>query len=106
MEMNIENKIDAILENTDKIIQTAKPLAEPLIRWKPASNEWSIMEVLCHVAEATPFWLNEIECWVKHPGAEWGRGLQHEGRLAAVQQADQQEIEEVLRQIESSKNKV
>ena len=41
------------------------------------------MEVLVHVDEAIPYWLDEINKLLKQPGAEWGRGLQDEKRLAA-----------------------
>ncbi|MBO8163495.1 MAG: DinB family protein [Brevibacillus sp.] len=104
--MNVSEAIKSIQETIDQIVSVSKELSEELIRWKPAEDKWSIMEVLCHVEEATPYWLNEIQQVVKNPGIEWGRGLQHEGRLAAVAQADQRSVQDVLQGIEHSKAKV
>jgi hypothetical protein len=104
--MTIQAAINTINETIDQIVQVSKGLTEELIRWKPADDAWSVMEVLCHVEEATPYWLNEIQQVVKSPGIEWGRGLQHEGRLAAVASADQKSVQEVLDGIIKAKEKV
>lgn len=104
--MKIAEAVQSIQESIDQIVQISQGLSEDVIRWKPAEDKWAIIEVLCHVEEATPYWLNELQLLVKSPGAEWGRGLQHEGRLAAVAQADQRATKDVLQGIESSKEKV
>ncbi|WP_248930520.1 DinB family protein [Paenibacillus hamazuiensis] len=95
--------IASINETTDRILEAVKGLSEDLLYWKPADDVWSIMEVLCHVEEAVPYWLNEIEKMVESPGIEWGRGLQDEARLAAVSGAHQRSLQAVLEHIERSK---
>ncbi|MEW9672068.1 DinB family protein [Ammoniphilus sp. 3BR4] len=103
---NIQEAIQSIHQTTDQIIEAVQPLEANLIEWKPADEVWSIMEVLCHVEEATPYWLNEIKQVAKTPGVEWGRGLQHEGRLAAVASAPHRSLDAVLEGIRNSKEMV
>jgi len=52
----------------------------------PVENEWSIMQNLAHVAEIMPYWANEIEKLVARPGQNFGRTMQHEGRLQAIRE--------------------
>ncbi|UOF89281.1 DinB family protein [Fodinisporobacter ferrooxydans] len=104
--MNCQEEIKQIQERIDQIIRVTKELPEDLIRWKPDADVWSIMQILCHINEATPYWLHEIQQVVNMPGTEWGRGLQHEGRLAAVAQTDQRSIHDVIQELENSKKQV
>ena len=70
--MNIKQKINTIVDHADQIIQVSSELSEQLIDWKPAPNEWSVKEVLCHVVEATSYWLNEIDVLVVYASnPEW-----------------------------------
>ena len=50
----------------------------------PAENEWSIMQNLAHIVEFMPYWASEIEKLVAAPGQNFGRTMQHEGRMRAV----------------------
>jgi uncharacterized damage-inducible protein DinB len=52
----------------------------------PTENEWSIMESLAHIAEFLPYWAGEVEKLVANPGQNFGRTMQHEGRLAALRE--------------------
>lgn len=104
--MKIEEAVYQIHRTIDEIVSVSKGLSDEVVRWKPSEDKWSILQVLCHVEEATPYWLHEIQQVVKAPGIEWGRGLQHEGRLAAVNQAQQRSIPDVLQGIEQSKERV
>ncbi|MED1951808.1 DinB family protein [Brevibacillus centrosporus] len=104
--MNMEEAIRSINESIDQIVGIAEGLPEELIRWKPQSDTWSIAEILCHVEEATPYWLQEIQALVASPGTEWGRGLQHAGRLEAVASAGKRSTAEVRQAIQHSKKNV
>lgn len=104
--MSVQEAIQSINSTVDEILEVSKNVEESALQWKPTQEAWSIMEVLCHVEEATPYWLNEIQQVVAAPGSEWGRGLQHEGRLAAVAQASDRSLKEVLQGIEASKESV
>src|SRR5947199_5586504 len=49
-----------------------------------AENEWTIMQNLSHIVEFMPYWAGEIEKLVAAPGQNFGRTMQHEGRMRAV----------------------
>ncbi len=102
----IQEAIRSIHLTTDQMIELVEQLQGDLIYWKPSEEAWSIMEVLCHVEEATPYWLNEITQVVNTPELEWGRGLQHEGRLVAIAAASHRAVDDVLSGIRSTKEKV
>lgn len=50
----------------------------------PDANEWSIMQSLAHIQEFLPYWAGEVEQLVAHPGQNFGRTMQHAGRLEAL----------------------
>ncbi|HLZ60930.1 MAG TPA: DinB family protein [Ktedonosporobacter sp.] len=52
----------------------------------PGSGEWTIMENIAHIVEFLPYWADEIAKLVAHPGQNFGRTQQHEGRLRAIQE--------------------
>ena len=79
-----QNAITSVSESIDRIIATVKGLSEETIRWNPTEEEWSIMQILCHIVEAVPYWLSEIEQLLQSPGTEWGRNHLQERRLNAV----------------------
>jgi uncharacterized damage-inducible protein DinB len=90
-------------QSIDEIIEKAKTLSEEVIRWKPSAEEWSIMEILCHVEEIIGYWTRELVRVIQAGGTEWGRGLQDEARLAAVRQADQRAVSDVIQGIEQAR---
>ncbi|MFE4140534.1 DinB family protein [Peribacillus sp. YIM B13472] len=102
----IGTSIQSVQQSIDHILETAANLPEETIRFKPADDEWSIMQILSHLAEAIPYWLSEVETVIAMPGAEWGRGLQDPARLAAVTDTDKMTVEDVMKQVEELKYKV
>src|SRR5690606_25595214 len=98
--MNMQVAIESTQRSLEQIITTSKGLSPELIKWKPAEDKWSVMEVLVHVDEALPYWLDEITRLLGKPGTEWGRGLQDEKRLAALASAGQRSLHEVLASLE------
>ncbi|NNV06400.1 DinB family protein [Geobacillus sp. C56-T2] len=92
----IEQYRQEIKESVEKIIQKVSTLTEEEIRWKPSADEWSIMEILCHVEEVIGYWIRELVRVIQAGGGEWGRGLNDEARLAAVRQADVRHVDEVI----------
>lgn len=94
-------KVQSVQSNIDEMIQIVRGLDEETIRWNPTEEEWSIMQIIVHVAEAIPFWLKEIEGIKKDPTATWGRGLSHEGRLYAVSEENIQNttVDEALQDL-------
>jgi uncharacterized damage-inducible protein DinB len=106
--LTINNSIQSIHQSIDQMIQTAKGLPDDVLRWKPTEKEWSVMQILTHVVEAIPYWLDEIEQLIGTPGKDWGRGLQHEDRLAAVSQSkvNSTSLSAVLKELEKIKSQV
>jgi uncharacterized damage-inducible protein DinB len=90
----------------DKIIQQVKELETETIQRKHSEEEWSIKQILCHIVEAVPYWLNEIETLIASPGIEWGRGLQDSARLQAVQNTENESLSIVLTELVKLKGQV
>ncbi|MGG1559236.1 DinB family protein [Geobacillus thermoleovorans] len=91
-----------IKETVERIIQKVSSLTEEVIRWKPSADEWSIMEILCHVEEVIGYWTRELVRVIQAGGGEWGRGLNDEARLAAVRQADSRTVSDVIHGIKKA----
>ena len=62
---------------------------------QPAENEWTIMESLAHIVEFMPYWANEIEKLVAAPGQNFGRTMQHAGRLQAIKELGSDDLERI-----------
>jgi uncharacterized damage-inducible protein DinB len=95
----IQLSIDSIKDSIDKMIETVSGLTEETIRWKPSEDEWSIMQIICHVLEAVPYWLGEIAKIKEQPGELWGRNHLQEARLAAVADTDRWTVDDVLKEL-------
>ncbi|RLL46892.1 DinB family protein [Oceanobacillus piezotolerans] len=94
---------ESINGSLDKIVTTVQDLSEETIRWKPAEDEWSILQILNHVNEATLYWLSELETILEQPGSEWGRGLQNPDRLEAVESPDELDVNAVIAKVKELK---
>lgn len=102
----IQQSIESVQQSIDKMICTVLELSEETIRWNPSEDEWSIMQILCHVVEAVPYWLSEIAQIKAQPGELWGRNHLQEARLAAVTDTDKRSVEDVLKELQSVKSQV
>lgn len=102
----IQSYIESIQTSIDEILNTINGLSEDVIRWNPKEEEWSILQILSHVAEATPYWLSEMERVLDKPGSEWGRGLSDPDRLKAVEDPDSLKAEDVIANVKDLKNQV
>ncbi|MFI8492827.1 DinB family protein [Peribacillus butanolivorans] len=103
---SISTSIQSFQQSIDHILETTANLSEKTIRCNPTEEEWSIMQILSHIAEAIPYWLGELETVVATPGSKWGRGLQDPARLAAVTDTEKLSVDEVLKQVDELKYKV
>jgi uncharacterized damage-inducible protein DinB len=104
----VNDSIHSIQKSLDQVIQKVKGLSDGVLRWNPSEEEWSSMQILCHITEAVPYWLDEIELLIDSPGKEWGRGLQQEERLTAVSKdrVDNTSLASVLHELEAVKTRV
>ena len=103
-----QNAITSVSESINRIIETVNGLSEETIRWNPSEEEWSIMQIMAHIVEAVPYWLDEINELVQSPGKEWGRNHLQQRRLDAVSQAavDATSVTEMLQKLENIKQQV
>ncbi len=68
------------------------------LRTAPSANEWSAIEVLGHIIEMIPYWLDHCQRLIA--AAEpprFGRALDAPERLAGVEQATTRDPDELLR---------
>ncbi|HZS75082.1 MAG TPA: DinB family protein [Ktedonobacteraceae bacterium] len=61
----------------------------------PGNDEWTIMENLAHIVEFLSYWANEVAALVAEPGKNFGRTMQHEGRLAAIRDHAHDTLEQI-----------
>lgn len=103
-----QDAVVSVMESIDRIIETVKGLPEETVRWNPTEDEWSIMQIMAHIAEALPYWVREIGQLVQSPGQEWGRNHLHEPRLQAVspETVDAISVDEMLQKLEEVKSQV
>ncbi|WP_138415966.1 DinB family protein [Aquibacillus sediminis] len=102
----VESYIESIHKSLDEMIADVQGLSEDVIRWNPSEEEWSILQILSHVNEATVYWLDELETILDTPGSEWGRGLQDPDRLRAVEAPENLNIDEVIKEVKGLKEQV
>ena len=90
----------SVQESCAAIVQLIEePLAklDPLQLYvTPAKDEWSIMQNLAHILEFMPYWGSEIAKLVAHPGQNFGRTMQHEGRLRFIEEHQRDTIPQIL----------
>lgn len=70
-------------------------LAAAKLYVSPVEGEWTIMQNLAHMVEFMPYWGHEIEKLVANPGQNFGRTMQHEGRLRAVEEYGKDNLEHI-----------
>ena len=91
-----KDSIQAFNNSIDDILKSVEGLDEKTIRWNPTEEEWSILQIITHLNEAVPYWLDEVDRVIAAPGSKWGRGLTDADRVAAVAAPDQLNVEEEI----------
>lgn len=86
----------------DAMLAEVKKLPTDVITWKPAADVWSVMEILCHVAEFLPYWTSQTLQIVRQPDEQWGRNHTDTARLDAVQQAGSRSVADVVNAIRAA----
>ena len=85
----------------DALLAQVAGLPPALVTWKPAADVWSVMEILCHVAEFVPYWTSQVLQVARRPDDLWGRDHTDTARLDAVQQAGARSLPEVVNAIKT-----
>lgn len=104
--VTLNQSIQAINNSIDAILKASENLSEETVRWNPTKEEWSILQIVSHLNEAIPYWLNEIDRVLAEPGAQWGRGLQDPSRLAAVANPDELKVAEQFSMLRGLKQEI
>lgn len=81
-----ENTIK-IQEDIEQMITVLNLADSDCLYKKPSIEEWSVLQIACHVVEAVEFWVADLEALLIVPGAKWGRNHEHVRRLAAVEES-------------------
>lgn len=83
----------------DTLLTEVTALPAELISWKPAADVWSVMEILCHVAEFVPYWTSQTTQVASRPDEEWGRTHTDTARIDAVARAGSRTLDDVTSEI-------
>lgn len=70
--------------NIQEMVTVIQDLEEETIRWNPAPEEWSMMQIVAHVSEAIPYWIDLTQRIIKDPNTKIDRGVFSESRLYAI----------------------
>jgi uncharacterized damage-inducible protein DinB len=70
-----------------------------VLTWRASQEDWSILQILSHIREALPYWLNQLQLAQGSEDRPWGRGLTDPSRLAAVENTESLNVPEIVRQI-------
>ena len=104
--VTVLDSIHSLKQSVDRIIHVVEALPEEVARLNPTEEEWSIVQIVSHITEAIPYWLNEINQLLEKPRKKWGRGIQDEARLAAVSNTGILDLSVLLQELESAKSEV
>ena len=91
-----------IQSSCDAILAEASGLPAEILRWKPAPDVWSVMDILCHIEEFLPYWTAQSLSAARHPDREWGRDHTDEARRAAVANTQARTFAEVEKNIRAA----
>lgn len=99
----IEQSITTFTTAIHNIVKFLKEADEDKLWQQPSEEEWSVMQIASHVAEAIPFWTADVKHLLIVPEGKWGRNHEHVGRLAAVHPTvvQQLKVDEVCAQLEA-----
>ncbi|MDQ2716227.1 MAG: DinB family protein [Chloroflexota bacterium] len=68
----------------------------------PDGTEWTIMQNLAHIVEFMPYWADEAAKLVATPGQNFGRTMEHEGRVHAIREHGTDNLEELRARLPAS----
>ena len=88
--------LDQMTSTAQEILREIGSMPPACVPWKPAAEVWSVMDILCHIAEFVPYWTSQIEVIVATPEKSWGRTHNDPDRLAAVAETSSRELDDVL----------
>ncbi len=92
----IRRSVQSSYDELNRLIADQLTTLDPAkLYQRPTEDEWSIMQSLAHIVELMPYWANEIEKLVAAPGQNFGRTMQHAGRLQAISEHGSDSLEQI-----------
>src|SRR5699024_4954221 len=76
--------LNSVSNNIQEMINIIQDLEDDTIRWNPAPKEWSIMQIVSHVSEAIPYWVELTKKLLKDPNTKMERTYFSQSRLNAL----------------------
>lgn len=73
-----------------------QPNVVQCLRTTPGENEWSALEVMGHIIEMIPYWLDHCHRLIAAAPPRFGRTLDSQERLAGVERATTRDPDELL----------
>jgi uncharacterized damage-inducible protein DinB len=91
-------RLEAVAEQLTALLR--QPDVAQRLRAEPSENEWSAMQILAHMVEMIPYWLDDCQTLVAAAvPPRFGRSLDAPERLAGVARGTAGNSEELLRQL-------
>jgi hypothetical protein len=70
--MNLQDVLTRFTHNAQTISALAHPISPEQARWKPSPDEWSILEVVCHLYdEEREDFRRRVDLLLHDPNADW-----------------------------------
>jgi len=86
----------------EELHETSRTVESEALHFKPDENAWSVAQILAHVAEFEHFFSNDVVHVKINPGTKFGRTMEHEARLQAVQLKGMETLDSLLKGIQQS----
>jgi len=90
-------RLETVAEQLKTLLH--RPDVAPHMRADPGDNEWSAMQILGHMVEMIPYWMNHCHAMIAAGGGShhFGRSLDAPERLAGVELGAAGNPDEILR---------
>ncbi|MBX5437216.1 MAG: DinB family protein [Alicyclobacillaceae bacterium] len=85
-----------VVELQSRFRQVAAGVEPDALHWRPAPDAWSVAQILAHAAEFQSFFAKDVLHLRDHPGAGFGRTLEHPERLRAVELTGAERLDGLL----------
>lgn len=70
--INLDTCLARMSANADAIASLSRSVTEAQARWKPSPDEWSILEVLCHLCdEEREDFRTRVKLTLQNPAEPW-----------------------------------
>ena len=94
-------RLERVVAQLDNMLR--QPEEAERLRTHPGKDEWSVMQILGHLAESVPYWLDNCRNLIAATGEPpvIGRGLVAPERLVGVELGATGELDELLPRVES-----